>query len=360
MSPDCLVSGNPDVTGIGMRVSLYFQSLSTVVLSFVFASRNRFPPAAAAWCVEFYTTSAIILATIVQRRQISLFHEFAAFNLAYLSFFAAFIGIHCETFYSGDFDRYDAGVSAVYIPASRPQAGGVWIYTHFPATLVVAIEAGTIVTLQTTRTAHLPQNKRITIVQSGPLPLHRTYPNHFRDRIAREMRARGITFVFNDHLDQITPEEGFVTTRSGLPLRADLVISSFGARPATDFIKTLGTDTLTPSGLVRTRPTLELIAHPRVFCAGDVVDNEERNGLIKYERHAAVIVANVLSVLRSKPCASVYEGSIEVIGISMGKDGGVTYVEYLWGIILGNWFTRRRQSKELFVSWGRRRMGYDD
>ncbi len=76
---------------------------------------------------------------------------------------------------------------------------------------------------------------------------------------------------------------------------------------------------LTPSGRVRTERTFQVVSHPDIFCIGDVVDNEERLGLGKYKKHSKVVCANVLARLRDEPAKAVYGGSVESIGITMGK-----------------------------------------
>ncbi|KAI0045633.1 FAD/NAD-P-binding domain-containing protein [Auriscalpium vulgare] len=201
-------------------------------------------------------------------------------------------------------------------------------------------------------------DKKVTIVQSGKLPLHKIYPDHFRKRIATECQLRGIDFVFEDYLDQEVPENGTVKTRNGKMLTADLVIPARGGSPATAFIKSLDPEVVTPRGLVKADPTLQVTGHPGVFCAGDVVDNSERNRLGKYAKHASVVAANVLAHLKGRPVSKRYRGSLEIISISLGKNGGVSYIGIFGGIVLGNFFTWLLQSRTLLLPKGRRRMGY--
>ncbi|KAI0316928.1 FAD/NAD-P-binding domain-containing protein [Amylostereum chailletii] len=189
--------------------------------------------------------------------------------------------------------------------------------------------------------------KSVTIVQSRNLPFNDIYADRFRRRIAAECKNLGINFVFNDYLDGHTPTDGVVRTRKGKELPADLVITSHGGFPKTEFIKSLGDDVVTLRGLVRVKPTLEVPGHPGVFCIGDVIDNNERNRLAKYLKHAQIV----------EPTAA-YGGSFETIRISLGKSGGVTYWGVLGGIVVGSWFTGRAQSRHLLAPQARRLMGY--
>jgi len=200
--------------------------------------------------------------------------------------------------------------------------------------------------------------KKVTIVQSRELPFNDVYANNFRKQILKECKISGIDFVFKDYLDDAEPKEGYVTTRNGHTIRADLVITAHGGKPNTDFIKSLGEDVVTVHGLVRTNPTLEVPGHPGVFCIGDVVDNPERNRLGKYPRHVNVVVPNILARLKGGEPAKKYRGSVETLRVSIGKDRGVTYFGVFGGFVLASWFTRQAQSRDLIISKGLRVMGY--
>ena len=65
----------------------------------------------------------------------------------------------------------------------------------------------------------------MTIVQSGYLPLNKIYPDYFRERVAEAIESRGVEFIFNDYLDQDAAQDGFVITRKGQKIPADLVVS---------------------------------------------------------------------------------------------------------------------------------------
>ncbi|KZV69586.1 FAD/NAD-P-binding domain-containing protein [Peniophora sp. CONT] len=201
-------------------------------------------------------------------------------------------------------------------------------------------------------------DKHTTIVQSRSLPFNNIYRDNFRRRILKESQAFGIEFVLNDYLDETVPKDGHVTTRKGQALRADLVITSHGGHPNTEFIQSLGADVLSKYGFVRTNPTLELPDHPGVFCIGDVIDNPERNRLGKYVKHVNVAVPNVLARLNGKEPKKKYTGSIETIAISIGSERGVSYIGILWGICLGSWITSIFQSRHLAIQGGRWVMGY--
>ena len=96
-------------------------------------------------------------------------------------------------------------------------------------------------------------------------------------------------------------------------------IKSHGGTPNTKFIQSLGEDVVTSRGLVRTNPTLEVVGHSGIFCIGDVVDNNERNRLAKYGKHANVVIKNIFQRLSGKEPTTKYGGAFETIRISLGK-----------------------------------------
>jgi len=203
-------------------------------------------------------------------------------------------------------------------------------------------------------------DKKVTIIHGGDLLLNDVYPVKFRKDIERRVRARNIDIILGDYVDSI-PEPGTagVTTRNGQSLSTvDLVVPTWGGKPNTKFVQSLGSDVLTPQGNVKVNPTLEVVGHSGIFAAGDIIDWKEQKQAGKAPTHAGVVAANVLSYLAGKPLAKQYKGSFEGIVIPVGKNGGGGYFGILWGILLGNWVTRTLKGKHLFVSMSRGNLGY--
>jgi len=201
-------------------------------------------------------------------------------------------------------------------------------------------------------------NKKVTIVHGDDMLVNKTYPDKFRLALDKSLRARGVEIVYNDFVDDV-PAEGVVgvTTRNGKKLDADLVVLTTGPRPNTSFISTLGPDALTDRGTVRVNPTLQLVSHPDIYAAGDVIDWAEQKQAAKAGAHAAVIIANILSAVAGKTPTTQYKGSLELIVITNGKAGGAAYFDVLWGILLGAWFVKMIKGKDLLVPMGRKGAG---
>ncbi|RDB28730.1 hypothetical protein Hypma_015011 [Hypsizygus marmoreus] len=97
--PECFSPANPDITGIGIRISLYAQSFLTILISVIAHLRKRSPDSVAAiWRVQFYSLVAFYIAGIVQRatNNLSQFHETAAYHLGTLLLYSAFVGMLIE------------------------------------------------------------------------------------------------------------------------------------------------------------------------------------------------------------------------------------------------------------------------
>ncbi|KAF8167610.1 FAD/NAD(P)-binding domain-containing protein [Crassisporium funariophilum] len=199
-------------------------------------------------------------------------------------------------------------------------------------------------------------DKKITIVQGDDGLLNKVYPNKFRKALESKVRALGIDVILNDFVDDLTtPAE--ITTRSGKTIKADLVLSTSGPKPNTEFIaKSLGADVLTERGLVKINPTLQMVAHPDIFVVGDVVDYREQKMLMKAQNHAGIVAANVVAQLNGG-ALKAYKGTTEMIVITLGRNGGAGFMNILWGIVLGDWFARLAKSKTLLIGQLRATVG---
>ncbi|KZT11929.1 uncharacterized protein LAESUDRAFT_746717 [Laetiporus sulphureus 93-53] len=108
---------------------------------------------------------------------------------------------------------------------------------------------------------------------------------------------------------------------------ANLIVVTFGPRPNTAWIASLGADVLDERGLMRVEPTFEVVDHPGVFAIGDITDCNEQKQAQKYPVHVAVAAPNIVSYLEGRPLTKPYKGSMEIILIPIGKNRGVAYYD---------------------------------
>ncbi|KAF7300577.1 Apoptosis-inducing factor [Mycena chlorophos] len=202
--------------------------------------------------------------------------------------------------------------------------------------------------------------KDVTIVHSSPLLLNDTYNTRYRKRVARDLVRRGVQLHLNELASPESISKTGITTQSGLQLSAGLVVKTTGAAgPNTAFLHSLGADLLTPAGFVKVTPTLQLPGFPNIFAAGDIVEWAEQKQSIKAQKHAAVVLQNVLALVNgsSRRRRKEYRTGFEMIVLTNGKRAGSMFVGVLWGIILGGWITALVKSKELLVSRFRHESG---
>lgn len=185
------------------------------------------------------------------------------------------------------------------------------------------------------------QNKNITIVHSQTLVLNQTYPVKFREMVGSQFKARNIDFILNDVAESFPDSDsGEVGLKSGHKVQADLIVSCIsrvdaarllstvvsdqvrtsGPRPNTEFLaSSFGKDILSEEKRVLVSPQLQVVDHPSVFAAGDIVDWAEQKQFGKTVGQAAVVAANIISHLAGKPLKKKYTGSPEIIILANGK-----------------------------------------
>ncbi|KAJ7165827.1 hypothetical protein C8R46DRAFT_1096304 [Mycena filopes] len=204
--------------------------------------------------------------------------------------------------------------------------------------------------------------KKVTLVQRESHLFVSRYPDKYRIDADKRWKARKISLVFNDEIEQIPPfpAAGGVTTKKGAVIEADLVIPTRGGRPNTGVVATLGPSVLSKEGYVKVDPHLQLKGIPGVFAAGDVLDWKEVKQVAKVPGHVAVVVANVKSFVEGKRQTAIYKGTFELIVVTNGANGGIAYVEKLWpgGLCFGDKFAKMIKSKDLFITPTNKNLGF--
>ncbi|KAK1228414.1 hypothetical protein PQX77_008551 [Marasmius sp. AFHP31] len=207
-------------------------------------------------------------------------------------------------------------------------------------------------------------DKEITIIHRDKLLLNDAYPTKIRKGIQKQLEARNINVV----LENSVPEDlaagaanGVpVPTKNGQTFRPDLIIRTWGGRPNTEVVgSSLGMNAVTARGHIKVKPTLQLVDHPNIFAAGDIIDWDEQKTSAKASMgHAPVVVKNIVSFVNGKTPKAEYKGSFEILALTNGKDSGLVYLGILWGITLGPFFAKLMKSKNLMVPMLRSPLGY--
>ncbi|KAG7092534.1 hypothetical protein E1B28_008884 [Marasmius oreades] len=207
-------------------------------------------------------------------------------------------------------------------------------------------------------------DKEITIIHREKLLLNDAYPHKVREAIQKQLESRNVKVILDNMVSEDLipgPSNNIpVPTRNGRTLRPDLVVRTWGGRPNTQFMgSSLGQNALTPRGHIKVKPTLQLIDHPNIFAAGDIIDWQEQKTSMKTSMgHVPVVVKNVTSFLNGKNVNALYKGSMEMIVIVNGKASGIVFMDVLWGLMLGPFFAVLFKSKNLLVPILRGAIGY--
>ncbi|KAH7106180.1 FAD/NAD(P)-binding domain-containing protein [Auriculariales sp. MPI-PUGE-AT-0066] len=194
---------------------------------------------------------------------------------------------------------------------------------------------------------HFSPNVKVTLVQKAPQLLNDAYPNRFRAFAEKRIRAIGVNLILDDSVIDSKPENGVVKTAKGQQLAADLLIQAVGAKPNTEFLRSLP-DALSSTGHVKIQQTLQLTSYPEIFAGGDIIETTEQRTLSKCEPQAAVIAANIVALTKGAQAAKKYTGFPEFLILPFGPSNGVSYMGILWGLIWGGWVTNLLK-KDLFL-----------
>ncbi|KAF7303242.1 UBIQUITIN-CONJUGAT-2 domain-containing protein [Mycena kentingensis (nom. inval.)] len=203
--------------------------------------------------------------------------------------------------------------------------------------------------------------KEVTIVHGDTALLNSTYGASFRKAIYSGLHGRGVNVVLGDYVDEFPVDGAPVRTRNGSVIEADLVVSTKGPRPRTEFVgQSLGEDVLDERGQIKVQPSLQLPRYPNIFAIGDAINTVEQKQVLKAQAHAALVAGNIATYLANASAKlKPYKGSTELIMLTNGRNGGRGYIDVLWGIQLGNFFAKMAKSKELLVPMARKQSLFD-
>ncbi|KAH8814682.1 hypothetical protein DL96DRAFT_420617 [Flagelloscypha sp. PMI_526] len=210
---------------------------------------------------------------------------------------------------------------------------------------------------------HFYPNTKITLVHSGEAPLNKAYPDKFRRAVKNRLEQGKVNAIYNDYIDDL-PEGPVkvVRTRNGQELKADLVLSACGPTPDVSILKTSPflSNTTTSENTARISPTFQVQGHSNIFAIGDIIDWPEQKQISKTRGHNSITEYNILTLLQGKDKESMkkYSGSKEMIAITFGPDGGISYLPLpCWDAVFGDWFTRTVKSRGLSVGMARPNWG---
>lgn len=74
---------------------------------------------------------------------------------------------------------------------------------------------------------HFFPDKQVTLIHGGPMLINSTYPAKFRKALLKATTKTGVQVILSDKISpEAVPQNGIVTTESGIDVPADIVVSN--------------------------------------------------------------------------------------------------------------------------------------
>jgi pyruvate/2-oxoglutarate dehydrogenase complex dihydrolipoamide dehydrogenase (E3) component len=167
----------------------------------------------------------------------------------------------------------------------------------------------------------------VTIADVADDILTGPYDQALRDELRRQLAAMDVILQLGQTLSGLPDAEPAtldtirISTADGTELRADIWFRAFGVRPHSDFLdKGSLADARDERGYVRVEH-LRIIEATNVFALGDVSDADRDMAGIA-TRQAAVVAANIRTLITDDGTLSTYEKIPTLIAIPLGPEGG--------------------------------------
>eukprot|EP00005_Dracoamoeba_jomungandri_P004191 CAMPEP_0174256360 /NCGR_PEP_ID=MMETSP0439-20130205/5600_1 /TAXON_ID=0 /ORGANISM="Stereomyxa ramosa, Strain Chinc5" /LENGTH=918 /DNA_ID=CAMNT_0015338937 /DNA_START=8 /DNA_END=2764 /DNA_ORIENTATION=+ len=181
---------------------------------------------------------------------------------------------------------------------------------------------------------HYFPEKKITLVYQGDRILERCCKGAHKNVVNFLSAFPNVSIVCNETVVS-TVEDGIVTQK-GTKIRAGLVYCCVGFTPNSSFLADNFPDRLNGHGYITVNSFLQVVGpfdcYENVFAIGDVCDIPEEKLAQSAEKHAGVVVKNILA-LETKSSLSKYSPSNRVLIISLGPKkallvkGNTVYIE---------------------------------
>ncbi|KAK7432316.1 hypothetical protein QQZ08_001263 [Neonectria magnoliae] len=182
-------------------------------------------------------------------------------------------------------------------------------------------------------------NKTVILVHSRKALMHR-FGEGLQKAAMEGFGKLGGETILEERVVGEDKEAGTVTLRSGRIIECDLFINCTGQKPASGILKDLAPDSITESGHIKVKPTLQLDNDnlPNIYACGDVADTKTPNPNGRAaSRQADVAADNVLLAVRGKSPTYLFENNWAdgIIKLTLGMDRSVTHIgdgqkELLW------------------------------
>ncbi|KAI1204945.1 FAD/NAD(P)-binding domain-containing protein [Annulohypoxylon truncatum] len=159
--------------------------------------------------------------------------------------------------------------------------------------------------------------KRVVLVHSRDAVMHRFGPE--LQKAARDgITELGIELITGDRVVSEDKEKGIVMLKSGKEIVCDCLVNCTGQRPNSKLVAALSPTSISESGHILTKPTLQILddSLPNIYCCGDVSENNTAHPNSRSAmRQAKIVGYNVVSATEGEKPREKY--------IPHWTDGGI-------------------------------------
>ncbi|KAI0195896.1 hypothetical protein F4808DRAFT_326529 [Astrocystis sublimbata] len=197
------------------------------------------------------------------------------------------------------------------------------------ADTVVVVGGGAAGVEIATDAQNLYPGKKVILVHSREAVMNR-FGKGLQKAALEGLEGLGVEVILRDRLVREASKPGMILLQSGREIQCDLVVDCTGQQPSSALVAQLSPSSISPSGHIRVKPTLQLLDEklPNVYACGDVADTKTPNPNARAAmRQACVVAENVLLVAAGKRPRHRYENSWAdgVIKLTLGLTKSITH-----------------------------------
>ncbi|KAI8976916.1 hypothetical protein BDB01DRAFT_727025 [Pilobolus umbonatus] len=195
-------------------------------------------------------------------------------------------------------------------------------------------------------------DKKISIIHPFDSLLSEDLPDSFRKKADQLVKKNKIDVIYKDSI--VNPPSSYyfpnapVVTKEGKSVNVDLVILTYGNRPATEWISD---DIKSANGYIKVRPTLQVDHpdYPHVFVAGDAADLKESKQAFRIPGYVTTVTKNLMSLIQSKKPSQLHKTEPKILFLAFGTKQGTGYTSHLGGFHVGSWIISKIKGENLLV-----------
>jgi len=176
-------------------------------------------------------------------------------------------------------------------------------------------------------TKHL--NKNITIIHSKENLIERNELKSIK-KANTFLKKHDVKIIFNERAEKIIDNN--IITNKGTKIPLEICFFCTGVTPNSLFMKPYFQDSLNEKNKILVNSSLQIEGHKNIFAGGDVTAIQEEKTAQSAERHAKIIIQNILNLENNRPLIT-YKTKKRPMLISLGKYDGI--LEYRSIVLTG-------------------------